>query len=250
MAKQSDLIQKLRIASPCTVGWDGMTGDNQVRFCQLCSLHVYNISEMTGAEVNALLLRTEGRLCARLYRRADGTIITRDCPTGVKAFKRRISRFAAAAFATALSCCSVVFSQSSKQGEQSSANVTQIKIQRTNQKDHQLAGLGGLVADETGAIIPGSTVSLTDEKSKQILKTVVSESGEFTLFAPFNGLYTLEVTADGFETLKIEHLAIAVNESVRVRIALTSRVLVGVVDVMMQLETTITLDSIKLLSRP
>jgi hypothetical protein len=37
---------------------------------------------MTAAEVSALIVETEGRLCARIYRRADGTVLTSDCPVG------------------------------------------------------------------------------------------------------------------------------------------------------------------------
>ena len=35
-----------------------------------------------------LLEEREGRICIRLYRRADGTVITADCPVGVK--RRRL----------------------------------------------------------------------------------------------------------------------------------------------------------------
>jgi hypothetical protein len=35
---------------------------------------------MTAAEAAALIAGREGRLCARLFRRADGTVITADCP--------------------------------------------------------------------------------------------------------------------------------------------------------------------------
>jgi len=52
-------------------------------------LNVYNFAEMTRDEVRDLLARTEGRVCARLYRRADGTVLTRDCPTGLRALRRR-----------------------------------------------------------------------------------------------------------------------------------------------------------------
>jgi hypothetical protein len=57
-----------------------MAGDERVRHCTLCSLNVYNFAEMTREEVRELLARTEGRVCARLYRRAGGTVLTRDCP--------------------------------------------------------------------------------------------------------------------------------------------------------------------------
>jgi hypothetical protein len=68
-----------------------MLGDDRMRFCGQCSLNVYNLSGMTRADAEALIARSEGRLCVRFYRRFDGSIITKDCPIGVQAIKRRVS---------------------------------------------------------------------------------------------------------------------------------------------------------------
>jgi hypothetical protein len=66
-----------------------MAGDDRVRYCQECGLNVYNLSAMTRPEAEAFLERREGRACTRLYRRGDGTILTRDCPVGLRAIRRR-----------------------------------------------------------------------------------------------------------------------------------------------------------------
>ena len=79
----------IRIAKPCNQTWTAMKGDDQVRHCGACRKNVYNISEMTEAEVEALVHRTEGRFCARVYRRTDGRILTADCPRGVAAVRRK-----------------------------------------------------------------------------------------------------------------------------------------------------------------
>lgn len=68
-----------------------MKGDDQVRFCSLCNLNVYNISAMAEEEAMALIRDREGRLCVRLYQRKDGTVITNNCPTGLAAMRRRLS---------------------------------------------------------------------------------------------------------------------------------------------------------------
>lgn len=73
---------EIRIASPCPMAWEGMRGDERARFCARCKLNVYNLSELTDDEVDDLVLRTEGRLCARFFRRDDGTVLTQDCPVG------------------------------------------------------------------------------------------------------------------------------------------------------------------------
>src|SRR5213078_2882686 len=43
----------------------------------------------------------EGRLCVRYYRRADGSILTKDCPIGLRALKRKLS-YASKAIASAI----------------------------------------------------------------------------------------------------------------------------------------------------
>jgi hypothetical protein len=66
-----------------------MTGDDQVRFCGACEKHVYNLSAMTRDEAERLLVEREGRLCVRFYQREDGTVLTADCPVGVRRRRRR-----------------------------------------------------------------------------------------------------------------------------------------------------------------
>jgi hypothetical protein len=68
-----------------------MIGDEHVRFCGQCSLNVYDLSSMTRGDAESLIARAEGRLCVRFYRRRDGSIITRDCPVGLRAIRRRVS---------------------------------------------------------------------------------------------------------------------------------------------------------------
>ena len=88
-------LDTIQIATPCGVSWEAMTGDDQVRFCHDCKLRVYNISEMTRQDAQEVLERKEGRLCIRLYRRADGTLISQDCPVGVRRrFRKTVGRIA------------------------------------------------------------------------------------------------------------------------------------------------------------
>jgi hypothetical protein len=77
------------IAAPCSEKWESMTGDARARHCAKCQLNVYNVSELTEPEVMALFQKTEGRVCGRIYRRPDGTVLTKDCPTGVALLRRR-----------------------------------------------------------------------------------------------------------------------------------------------------------------
>ena len=94
-------LASVQIAAPCTAAWEEMTGDARVRFCAQCEKHVYNLSEMTTAEAEDLLDAHGENVCVRFYQRADGTVMTTDCPVGVS--KRRRRRVAATAVALAAS---------------------------------------------------------------------------------------------------------------------------------------------------
>ncbi len=99
MKKYTNPLDGIRIASPCSADWAKMDGDERKRFCSDCGLNVYNLSEMSRIEAENFLINSEGRVCLRLFRRSDGTILTQDCPVGWEALKKRVSRAAAAIFA-------------------------------------------------------------------------------------------------------------------------------------------------------
>jgi hypothetical protein len=96
MARFRNPLDHVQVAAPCPADWEQMIGSERVRFCGQCSLNVYNLSSMTRAEAEHLIARTEGRLCVKFYRRRDGSIITKDCPVGLRAIGRRVSYIAKA----------------------------------------------------------------------------------------------------------------------------------------------------------
>lgn len=102
MARFNNRLDHVRIAAPCKADWDQMMGNERVRFCSQCSLNVFNLSSMTRADAESLIARTEGRLCVRFYRRFDGSIITKDCPIGLRAIGRRMSYVAKALSSTVM----------------------------------------------------------------------------------------------------------------------------------------------------
>ena len=103
MAQFTDPLSHVRVAAPCRADWESMRGNERVRFCGQCSMNVYNLSNMTKQDAEALILNTEGRLCVRYYHRADGSILTANCPVGLRALKRRVTGFSRAAVSSVLS---------------------------------------------------------------------------------------------------------------------------------------------------
>ena len=90
MAHELPLLNQITIASPCTVPWETMHGDERSRFCHQCQKNVYNFAEMTSGEIAQIIREKEGHVCGRMYRRADGTLLTSDCPVGLRCASRLV----------------------------------------------------------------------------------------------------------------------------------------------------------------
>jgi hypothetical protein len=180
-------LNNIRIASPCPADWEKMVGDERVRHCPECNLNVYNLSAMTERQVQDLIASSRGkRLCTRFYRRADGTVLTQDCPWSLRVMERRASRIAATIMAAMMSI-SIAFG---KNNSQQSPNQ-----QAANR--HAKAGVWIMVFDPQGAIIPGADVRLIDSSGKQAQAKTSNSDALF--FPPFpSGNYLLVIKAPGF----------------------------------------------------
>ena len=110
MAKSKTSLDHVQISAPCTANWDQMPSfrNDRVRFCSQCNLNVYNLSAMTRDEATALVYQTEGRFCVSFYRRPDGTILTENCPVGLRAIKRRAAWFAQVLLGMLVTALSVI----------------------------------------------------------------------------------------------------------------------------------------------
>jgi hypothetical protein len=105
-------LSQVRIATPCTADWDAMYGDEKVRYCAQCRLNVYNLSAMDVEEAAEKLAENGDSVCLRLYRRADGKLLTKDCPVGVesrRAARRRVLLNTAGVLASAVVTAPIFF---------------------------------------------------------------------------------------------------------------------------------------------
>ncbi len=220
MAKVDDPLTNLRVAAPCEISWDSMAGDERVRHCSLCSLNVYNVSEMTRDEVRELLARTEGRLCGRLYRRADGTILTRDCPTGLRALRRRASRVAAALIAALVSLPAFALGGRSCEKPRLKTRGSKVKLEIERIATPQPALFDGVVRTQSGDPLPGVTVVVQDETTKRERSAVTDSNGAFSIASLSDGIYRVEVTLEAFQPAKIEHLELKASEATHASVAL------------------------------
>ena len=226
-------IQNIRTASPCPADWNKMTGDERVRHCDDCSLNVYNLSAMTEREIQALLASSQGRVCGRFYRRSDGTMLTQDCPRGLRTVARRISR-TAAALLTAVMSVSFAFAGAKPQ-----------QCPPANQNEHKEPGVSILVTDPQGAVVTGATVSLVKQDNKKKTKQKIGTTdanGRLFLTGLPTGKYELEVKSQGFRTLQyVVQVREDKLESIKLALRLSDSgemVMVGVISETPMIETS------------
>jgi len=94
-------LPPLVIAKPCTASWAQMTGDERRRYCDLCGLHVHNLSAMTEREQRAFATANGTRECIAYVPLPNGRIIAKNWRDSVRRFFRPL-RWALASIAPVL----------------------------------------------------------------------------------------------------------------------------------------------------
>lgn len=207
------MLHNIRVASPCSADWNKMEGNDRVRFCSACQLNVYNFSAMTEREIRRLIQDHEGRrLCGRLYRRKDGTILTRNCPVGLRAVVRRLSRVAGAI----LSFMTPVFAAAQPNGYVKN-NVSS-------------AALEVYVIDPQGIAVANAEVSLIQAGSDKPMNGKTDSKGRLRLLRYAGGDYVLKVRSSGFMDFQ-RHVQLRSGETLSLRTVLMLPGLTGVITI-------------------
>lgn len=215
MPIKRDRIDNLRIAAPCPVRWDEMRGDDRARFCEQCNRHVYNISELTRRQAEKLIVNTEGRICARLYKRADGTVITKDCPVGLRLIRRRAAKVAGAAVTAILSLCMSALGKTSAYVSLSRGTHFNLTHTGNGLRGQTNRGeISGRVVDPNHEPIEGASITITNQETGKKSKGKSKADGkfQFPMLAP--GLYTIKIEADAFTPLEISGIELGANETI------------------------------------
>jgi ankyrin repeat protein len=190
-----DLLDTIRVESPCEVSWDSMIGNDQVRFCEHCNLTVSDLSQLSRKRALRLVRASKGRLCVRYYRRPDGSTVTKATQQKLYRIGRRASLIAAGAFSATLSLCNV-----DPANARSSLNHALVAAVSQDPARQLYVGgaLRGAITDPNGALIPGATVILSNEQTNLTLATSSNHLGEYEFQGIEAGLYSLRIEAPGF----------------------------------------------------
>jgi hypothetical protein len=207
-----NFLNNITIPAPCTADWDSMIGNDQVRFCEHCSLDVHNLSLLTRNQAQQLVTRSKGRLCIRYHHDSTGRQITLPVAQKLHRIGRRVSRIAAGAFTATLSVTSAVAQNSanSQSGNWIPPNATQPQARWTVG-----SSIVGTITDQNGAVISGATISLLNEELNVALYVSTGFDGQFRIDNLQAGVYKLRIEAPGFTPDQTDGLYVQANGEAR-----------------------------------
>lgn len=226
MAKSVRSFDRMNIPAPCDADWDSMIGNEQVRFCEHCSLHVTDLSSLTRKDAMELVARSQGRLCVRFIQRPNGEVLTRTMPEKLYRIQRRVSRIAASAFTATISISSAIAQSgpvSTSSNPSHSVQLVQSDQPRRIVIDEFTANLSGFIRTDEEQIISQANVVLVDRETGEERNAVSSASGHYFFeFLP-QGAYVIWARKTGYTT-ETQTVNVPANESVNVDVQMNERI--------------------------
>jgi hypothetical protein len=215
-------LDNMDIAQSCSTDWESMTGDEKIRFCIECKKDVYNFSAMTRREAELLLQKNSGKICARITRDADGTVITANPPAGLNLVNLRASKFASAVVTAALSLSNTVAAKPSLTVDSTvSSLISQITKEKESDQENastnQLSAsttVKGTIFDVQKSVIAGAKIKLLNETTKDVFTTVSGDDGTYKIESLTSGSYKVEIYSPGFSLFKADKIEIQANQEI------------------------------------
>src|SRR5690349_23455662 len=83
-------------------------------------------------------------------------------------------------------------------------------------------GISGRITDATGAVLPGVSVTVTNDATAVSRTTVTSTTGDFSVPDLQLGTYTIEASLQGFQTVRTKiEVSVSQNASVELKMGLS-----------------------------
>ncbi|MDX6303668.1 MAG: hypothetical protein QOI77_637 [Blastocatellia bacterium] len=196
MSDELRSLDRLTISNPCNADWAAMSGNDQVRFCEHCSLHVTNLSSITRYEAMRLVVRSQGRLCVRYLVRPVTGVVPRSVPEKLYRISRRATRIAAGAFTATLSLSSAAAQTASRSQLDALRPVSAIANPGSSRETG--VSLSGVVTDPNGAVVAGANVTLINTQFQVMFTYITGNDGAYKFSLLEAGRYNLTAEAPSF----------------------------------------------------
>jgi ankyrin repeat protein len=196
-------FDRINIPAPCEADWDSMIGNDQVRFCEHCSLHVSDLSAMTRSDALRFVERARGRVCMRYIVRPDGGMLTRKMPEKFYRIGRRASRVAAGAFSATLTLANAAAQTRSTNTIVRPTDTIECAANKTGTQpasEELPPSVSGIIKTSEGVAIADVTVVLVDRDTGEERYTTSSNNGEYLFSYAPPADYLLFARKRGFET--------------------------------------------------
>jgi len=231
MPKHFRSLNEITVTAPCNADWNSMRGDDQVRFCDHCQLHVTDLSQMTRQQATRLVEQSRGRLCVRYVQTSAGEILTTDTRR-VRPASRRVSQLAAGAFTATMALSTAAAQTTLPKDDDKTAQVSR----RSGVTPTTTGGvISGVVQDPNGAVIPGAVVTLTNTTIQSETVTTSSEDGAYEFKDVPAGPYKIKIASPSpaFKELELTNIDLQPGSTKRFESTLelgdTASVTMGVV---------------------
>jgi Carboxypeptidase regulatory-like domain/Ankyrin repeats (3 copies)/Ankyrin repeats (many copies) len=222
---RKEIIQQLHIASPCTVDWDSMIGNDRVRFCEHCRLSVHHGDFLTNKQLRRLIARSHGRLCVNYTRPSVETEVSFPI---LHKIGRRTSALAAGAFSATLGISTVT---AATQPNFKQPLVPDAVLTAAVLNEHFSTGgtgsLRGRVFDPNGAVIPNAKVVVTNSDTTEQRNTSTNDEGEYVFEGLPPGTYTMSIESPGFTRQMLTNIDVQAGNDRRMDQTLTVSAVTG-----------------------
>jgi hypothetical protein len=208
MKKSNRVLDRVSIARPCASDWNQMAGDGQTRFCSACNKKVHDFSKMSRQQAARIVIASCGKLCARITRDGNGSIISLEPSPTIRTTGTRPSPLVAAVLGVTLTVGGVAPATAARAGSPAavSAILENVNSRAAFQPEDGTATVTGTVLDVNGAGIGSADVKLLDMDTGETTDTTTSASGFFQFLDLSAGSYHLMTFPSGLSpvTTKIE----------------------------------------------
>jgi ankyrin repeat protein len=222
---------RIKIESPCDADWDSMRGNDRIRFCEHCNLHVNNLSKMSRSQVMRLVKESNGRLCVRF------TLPVKPRPAAQEklySIGKRASRIAAGAFTASLSIASAAAqapSPSSAPSTLDTARVVRSLVVASEINPETAGEISGVISDPSGALVPNARLTLVNGSEHMSYTTSTDTSGRYFFTFLKSGKYSMSIDGGGFQQKEIDELDLSIKETRQLDLRLELPLVLAQVDI-------------------
>jgi hypothetical protein len=97
-------LDNFEVKNPCSMKWEEMNGNREIRHCDRCQHNIYNISEMTSRRALKVLNQPEEKVCVSYFLDEKKQVVTQ---TYLGIFKRNFKKAVGAILAIIFSFSSL-----------------------------------------------------------------------------------------------------------------------------------------------